>query len=162
MRNYGRYEGHSHRHEANPPHNHNFETSTWHTHEKMAPESPARDKRDQVAKADYGKIKFDRKTIKIINKYFSGIEGGQDENGKRKRRQKLPSGLEKKKPLPAGLKVFSFPKELTAQLPSPQPNTARIMVEGGHVVLLHRPTNIVLDIIRDPARSGRDRDDDDD
>ena len=162
MRNYGRYEGHSHRHEANPPHNHNFETSTWHTHEKMAPESPARDKRDQVAKADYGKIKFDRKTKKIIKKYFSGVEGGQDENGKRKRRQKLPSGLEKKKPLPAGLKVFSFPKELTAQLPSPQPNTARIMVEGGHVVLLHRPTNIVLDIIRDPARSGRDRDDDDD
>jgi hypothetical protein len=63
----------------------------------------------------------------------------------------LPPGLEKqlvrRGTLPPGLqkKIQPVPVDLERRLPPPPPDCANVLV-GGHIVLLNRRTNIVVDI----------------
>jgi len=63
----------------------------------------------------------------------------------------LPPGLEKqlvrKGALPPGLqkKVYPCPVELERRLPPSPPESTHVLV-GGHIVLLNRKTNVVVDI----------------
>jgi hypothetical protein len=73
----------------------------------------------------------------------------------------LPPGLAKKDHLPPGLekhlvrdgqlppglqkKIHSCPPDLERRLPPPPPECAHVLV-GGHIVLLNRKTNIIVDI----------------
>lgn len=67
------------------------------------------------------------------------------------KKDQLPPGLEKQLvrtgTLPPGLqkKVYPCPVELEHQLPPPPPDTRHVLV-GGHIVLLNRKTNVVVDI----------------
>lgn len=64
----------------------------------------------------------------------------------------LPPGLEKhlvrNGTLPPGLqkKVHQCPVDLERRLPPPPPECAHVLV-GGHIVLLNRRTNIVVDVM---------------
>ncbi len=68
------------------------------------------------------------------------------------KRDELPPGLEKqlrvRGTLPPGLakKIQPCPPELVRRLPPPPPDCAHVVI-GGHVVLLNRHTNIILDMI---------------
>jgi hypothetical protein len=63
----------------------------------------------------------------------------------------LPPGLEKqlvrRGTLPPGLqkRIQPCPEELERQLPPPPPDCAHVVV-GGHIVLLNRKTNVIVDI----------------
>ena len=65
----------------------------------------------------------------------------------------LPPGLEKqlvrKGTLPPGLqkKVYPCPAELERRLPPPPPDSSHVLV-GGHIVLLNRKTNVVVEYSR--------------
>lgn len=67
------------------------------------------------------------------------------------KRDRLPPGLEKqlvvRGTLPPGLqkKVYPCPVELERRLPPPPPECAHVLL-GGHIVLLNRRTNLVVDI----------------
>ncbi len=67
------------------------------------------------------------------------------------KRDRLPPGLEKqlvrRGTLPPGLqkKLQPCPEGLERRLPPPPPECAHVLV-GGHIVLLNRRTNIVVDI----------------
>jgi len=67
------------------------------------------------------------------------------------KKDRLPPGLEKqlvrRGTLPPGLqkRIQPCPEELERRLPPPPPECAHVVV-GGHVVLLNRKTNVVLDI----------------
>jgi len=67
------------------------------------------------------------------------------------KKDRLPPGLEKqlvlRGTLPPGLqkKIQPVPVELERRLPSPPPECAHVVI-GGHIVLLNRRTNLVLDI----------------
>jgi len=69
------------------------------------------------------------------------------------KRDQLPPGLEKqlrvRGTLPPGLqkKIQPCPVELVRRLPPPPPYCDHVLI-GGHVVLLNRRTNLVLDIFR--------------
>jgi len=64
----------------------------------------------------------------------------------------LPPGLEKqlvrKGTLPPGLqkKIEPCPPELVHYLPPPPPDCANVLI-GGHIVLLNRKTNVVVDFM---------------
>ncbi|HXT87244.1 MAG TPA: hypothetical protein VN745_09495 [Verrucomicrobiae bacterium] len=68
------------------------------------------------------------------------------------KRDELPPGLERqlvvRGELPPGLrrKMHPCPPELVRELPPPPPDCAHVLI-GGHIVLLNRRTNIVLDIV---------------
>lgn len=67
------------------------------------------------------------------------------------KKDQLPPGLEKQLvrngSLPPGLqkKLYPCPQELQRQLPPPPPDCGQFLV-GGHIVLLNKKTNIVVDI----------------
>ncbi len=67
------------------------------------------------------------------------------------RKDRLPPGLEKqlvrRGTLPPGLqkRLQSCPEELERRLPPPPPDCAHVVI-GGHLVLLNRKTNIIVDI----------------
>ena len=67
------------------------------------------------------------------------------------KKDQLPPGLEKqlvrRSTLPPGLqkKLQPCPEDLERTLPPPPPDCAHVLV-GGHIVLLNRRTNVVLDI----------------
>jgi hypothetical protein len=67
------------------------------------------------------------------------------------KKDRLPPGLEKqlvrRGTLPPGLqkKLQPCPEDLERRLPPPPPDCAHVLV-GGHIVLLNRRTNIVMDI----------------
>jgi Ni/Co efflux regulator RcnB len=67
------------------------------------------------------------------------------------KKDRLPPGLEKqlvrRGTLPPGLqkRLQPCPEELERQLPPPPPDCAHLVI-GGHLVLLNRKTNIIVDI----------------
>ena len=67
------------------------------------------------------------------------------------KKDRLPPGLEKqlvrRGTLPPGLqkRVQPCPEDLERRLPPPPPDCAHVLV-GGHVILLNRRTNVVVDI----------------
>ena len=68
------------------------------------------------------------------------------------KRDRLPPGLERqlvrRGTLPPGLqkRLQPCPEDLERRLPPPPPECAHVLI-GGHIVLLNRRTNIVLDIV---------------
>ena len=68
------------------------------------------------------------------------------------KKDRLPPGLEKQLvrngTLPPGLqkRIQPCPEELERRLPPPPPDCAHVLV-AGHIVLLNRRTNIILDIV---------------
>ena len=73
------------------------------------------------------------------------------------KKDRLPPGLEKqlvrRGELPPGLqkRLQPCPEDLERQLPPPPPDCEHVVV-GGHLVLLNRRTNIVVDIFHFEAR----------
>lgn len=67
------------------------------------------------------------------------------------KRDQLPPGLEKqlvrRGTLPPGLqkRIQLCPPDLERRLPPPPPDCAHVVI-GGHIVLMNRRTNVVLDI----------------
>ena len=67
------------------------------------------------------------------------------------KKDRLPPGLEKQLvrngTLPPGLekRVYPAPVELERRLPPPPPDCAHVLVSG-HIVLLNRKTNLIVDI----------------
>ena len=67
------------------------------------------------------------------------------------KKDRLPPGLDKqlvrRGTLPPGLqkRIQPCPEELERRLPPPPPDCAHVLI-GGHIVLLNRRTNIVVDI----------------
>jgi hypothetical protein len=67
------------------------------------------------------------------------------------KKDRLPPGLEKqlvrRGTLPPGLqkRLQPCPEDLEQRLPPPPPDCAHVLI-GGHIVLLNRRTNIVVDI----------------
>jgi hypothetical protein len=68
------------------------------------------------------------------------------------KKDRLPPGLEKqlvrRRTLPPGLqkKIQPCPPELVRYLPPPPPDCAHVLI-GGHIVLLNRRTNVVVDFM---------------
>src|ERR1700675_3722717 len=68
------------------------------------------------------------------------------------KKDRLPPGLEKqlvrRGTLPPGLqkKIQPCPPELVRYLPPPPPDCANVLI-GGHIVLLNRKTNVVVDFM---------------
>jgi hypothetical protein len=73
------------------------------------------------------------------------------------KKDRLPPGLEKqlvpRGELPPGLqkRLQPCPEDLERQLPPPPPDCEHVVI-GGHLVLLNRRTNIVVDIFHFEAR----------
>jgi hypothetical protein len=73
------------------------------------------------------------------------------------KRDQLPPGLEKqlvrRGTLPPGLqeKLRPCPPDLERQLPPPPPECAHLLI-GGHIVLLNRRSNVVVDIVHFEVR----------
>ncbi|MBZ5698679.1 MAG: hypothetical protein LAN18_09050 [Acidobacteriia bacterium] len=67
------------------------------------------------------------------------------------KKDQLPPGLEKqlvrRGTLPPGLqkRIQPCPPDLERRLPPPPPESAHVLI-GGHIVLLNRKTNVVIDI----------------
>jgi len=67
------------------------------------------------------------------------------------KRDRLPPGLEKQLvrngTLPPGLqkRLYPVPVELERRLPPPPPDCANVLISG-HVVLLNRRTNLIVDV----------------
>jgi hypothetical protein len=73
------------------------------------------------------------------------------------KKDRLPPGLEKqlvrRGTLPPGLqkRLQPCPEELERRLPPPPPDCAHVVI-GGHLVLLNRRTNIIVDIFHFESR----------
>lgn len=67
------------------------------------------------------------------------------------KKDRLPPGLERqlvvRGTLPPGLqkRVYNCPEDLDRRLPPPPPDCAHVLI-GGHIVLLNRRTNVVVDV----------------
>jgi hypothetical protein len=67
------------------------------------------------------------------------------------KKDRLPPGLEKQLvrngTLPPGLqkRFYPAPVELERRLPPPPPDCAHVLI-GGHIVLLNRKTNLIVDV----------------
>src|ERR1700738_2262377 len=67
------------------------------------------------------------------------------------KKDRLPPGLEKqlvrRGTLPPGLqkRVYPAPVELERRLPPPPPDCAHVLISG-HIVLLNRKTNLIVDV----------------
>ena len=68
------------------------------------------------------------------------------------KKDRLPPGLEKqlvrRGALPPGLqkRIATCPRELEHYLPPPPPDCSHVLI-GGHIVLLNRKTNVVIDFL---------------
>jgi hypothetical protein len=84
-----------------------------------------------------------------IRSWYHGNEGHLPPGLAKK--DQLPPGLEKqlvrRGTLPPGLqkRIYPCPEELDRRLPPPPPDCANVVI-GGHIVLLNRKTNLVVDI----------------
>jgi len=73
------------------------------------------------------------------------------------KRDQLPPGLEKqlvrRGTLPPGLqkRLQPCPEDLERRLPPPPPDCAHVLI-GGHIVLMNRRTNVVVDIFHFEVR----------
>jgi Ni/Co efflux regulator RcnB len=73
------------------------------------------------------------------------------------KKDRLPPGLEKqlvrRGTLPPGLqkRLQPCPEELERRLPPPPPDCAHVVI-GGHLVLLNRRTNIIVDVFHFESR----------
>src|SRR5258707_4382284 len=73
------------------------------------------------------------------------------------KKDRLPPGLEKqlvrRGALPPGLqkRLQPCPEDLERRLPPPPPDCAHVLI-GGHIVLLNRSTNVVVDIFHFEVR----------
>jgi len=73
------------------------------------------------------------------------------------KKDRLPPGLEKqlvrRGTLPPGLqkRLQPCPEDLERRLPPPPPDCAHVLI-GGHIVLLNRQTNVVVDIFHFEVR----------
>ncbi|MGV7220816.1 MAG: hypothetical protein ACQ9MH_04760 [Nitrospinales bacterium] len=65
----------------------------------------------------------------------------------KKRKRDLPPGLKKKEVLPPRFNKHKLPPELMAKLQKPAPQTNLIIV-AGNVIHIHKPTQTVLEIIK--------------
>lgn len=67
------------------------------------------------------------------------------------KKDRLPPGLEKqlvtRGTLPPGLqkRMYPCPEDLEHRLPPPPPDCSHVLI-GGHIVLLNRRTNVVVDV----------------
>jgi hypothetical protein len=67
------------------------------------------------------------------------------------KKDRLPPGLEKQlvrnETLPPGLQkhLYPVPVELESRLPPPPPDCAHVLISG-HIVLLNRKTNLIVDV----------------
>jgi len=67
------------------------------------------------------------------------------------KKDRLPPGLERqlvvRGTLPPGLqkRLYPCPEDLERRLPPPPPDCAHVLI-GGHIVLLNRKTNLVVDV----------------
>lgn len=114
---------------------------------------------------DVAHIVFDAATRHVIEDYFrhhpdyiravDGSNSGKGHKGKGKgkgmppglaKKQQLPPGLAKRQTLPPGLQKRVLPGDLIRQLPAPHPDTERVVIDD-KVLLIHRTTHLVLDII---------------
>lgn len=114
---------------------------------------------------DVAHIVFDAATRHVIEDYFRHHPGyiqtvdtsysGKGRKGKGKgkgmppglaKKQQLPPGLAKRQTLPPGLEKRVLPGDLVRQLPAPHPDTERVVIDD-KVLLIHRTTHLVLDII---------------
>ena len=98
----------------------------------------------------------DRGNYYYNSNYQQAIRGWYSE-----RQGQLPPGLAKKDQLPPGLekqlvrrgtlppglqkRMYPCPEDLERRLPPPPPDCAHVLI-GGHIVLLNRRTNLILDV----------------
>jgi len=65
------------------------------------------------------------------------------------KRGELPPGLAKREQLPPGLAKRALPGDLQKQLPPPPEGYERQIVEDAAIVLIHKATGKIVDIIKD-------------
>lgn len=106
---------------------------------------------------EIGQLVFDETTRSIIYDYYRNLPRHSRPGGKRippglsKRGGSLPPGLAKRSVLPPGLQKRSLPPSLISRLPAVHPDAVRVIVDDS-ILLLHRTTHVVLDIIEHVAR----------
>jgi hypothetical protein len=106
------------------------------------------DKHEDGDRDDQGAYRYDRHEQEIRG-WYSASESHLPPGLAKKDR--LPPGLEKQLvrngTLPPGLekRVYPTPIELERRLPPPPPDCAHVLVSG-HIVLLNRKTNLIVDI----------------
>jgi len=106
------------------------------------------DKHDNGDRDDHDEYRYDRHEQEIRG-WYSETQGHLPPGLAKKDR--LPPGLEKQLvrngTLPPGLekRVYATPVELERRLPPPPPDCAHVLVSG-HIVLLNRKTNLIVDI----------------
>jgi hypothetical protein len=103
---------------------------------------------DRNGREDRGDYYRDRDREEMRHWYAEHREGLPPGLAKR---DQLPPGLEKqlvrRGTLPPGLqkRIQPCPPDLEQRLPPPPPDCAHVVI-GGHIVLMNRRTNVVLDI----------------
>jgi hypothetical protein len=153
---YGRYPRHTHDGERYPRHQHGYDESTRHTHQATPPPPTA----PTPPVIDFVNLRLTREQHDIIRNYYFDLNNPNyiDRGRKnrdinkwlRSRRQPLPSGLKKKQVLAPHLKKQKLPNDLIVQLQKPLPPT-KLVIVAGHVVHIHKPSQIVVSLIRDVA-----------
>lgn len=109
-----------------------------------------------------GKGKGHNKHDDDQGEYYKGHDRDEARGWYNSHESNLPPGLAKKDHLPPGLerqlarngtlprglqkRIQPCPPELVRVLPPPPPDCAHVLI-AGHIVLLNRKTNIVLDIV---------------
>lgn len=110
-------------------------------------------------------IMFDAATRHVIEDYFrhhpdyfrvaDASYSGSGHKGKGKgkgmppglaKKKHLPPGLAKRQTLPPGLQKRALPGDLIRKLPPPHPDAERVVIDN-KVLLIHKTTRLVLDII---------------
>lgn len=142
----------------------------------MAPLTFAEDTAKAIIEAGIGAgidASFSEAERQIIKKYFGdreiSVSDGQVKSKKSKKgkkgmppglakRDSLPPGLErqlqKNGTLPPGLAKKNLPSDLTRQLPPAPEGYERQIVEDAAIVLIHKATGKVADIIKDAVLGG--------
>ena len=106
------------------------------------------DKHDNGDRDDHDEYRYDRHEQEIRG-WYSETQGHLPPGLAKKDR--LPPGLEKQLvrngTLPPGLqkRFYPVPVELERQLPPPPPDCAHVLISG-HIVLLNRRTNLIVDV----------------
>jgi hypothetical protein len=98
--------------------------------------------RDDRAAAE---MRFSDRDRTIIEEYYRAAKPKQAPPGLAKREQ-LPPGLAKHDTLPPGLQGRRLPRDLDARLTAMPEVYVRIIL-GRDIVLMHRDTRVVLDIL---------------
>jgi len=100
-------------------------------------------------KDDQGDHYYRDQDREVIRTWYAGHQNNLPPGLAKKDR--LPPGLEKqleqRGTLPPGLqkRIQPCPEDLERRLPPPPPDCAHVLI-GGHIVLLNRRTNLVVDI----------------